>query len=120
MADKYATFNWEDPLNLNDNLSEEEVMVMDSAKSYCADKLMPRILEANRNEICDREIFREMGALGLLGLTIDGYGCAGMNYVTYGLVAREVERVDSGYRSMMSVQSSLVMHPINEFATGRD
>ena len=117
MADKYATFNWEDPLNLNDNLSEEEVMVMDSAKSYCADKLMPRILEANRNEICDREIFREMGALGLLGLTIDGYGCAGMNYVTYGLVAREVERVDSGYRSMMSVQSSLVMHPINEFAT---
>ena len=117
MADKYATFNWEDPLNLNDNLSEEEVMVMDSARAYCADKLMPRILEANRNEICDREIFREMGALGLLGLTIDGYGCAGMNYVTYGLVAREVERVDSGYRSMMSVQSSLVMHPINEFAT---
>ena len=117
MADKYATFNWEDPLNLNDNLSEEEIMVMDSARAYCADKLMPRILEANRNEICDREIFREMGALGLLGLTIDGYGCAGMNYVTYGLVAREVERIDSGYRSMMSVQSSLVMHPINEFAT---
>ena len=117
MADKYATFNWEDPLNLNDNLSEEEVMVMDSARAYCADKLMPRILEANRNEICERDIFSEMGALGLLGLTIDGYGCAGMNYVTYGLVAREVERVDSGYRSMMSVQSSLVMHPINEFAT---
>lgn len=113
----YSSFNWQDPLNLNDQLSEEETMVMDSAKAYCQDKLMPRILEANRNEICEPEIFKEMGALGLLGLTIDGYGCAGMNYVTYGLVAREVERVDSGYRSMMSVQSSLVMHPIHEFAT---
>ena len=113
----YSSFNWQDPLNLNDQLSEEETMVMDSARAYCQDKLMPRIIEANRNEICEPEIFREMGALGLLGLTIDGYGCAGMNYVTYGLVAREVERVDSGYRSMMSVQSSLVMHPINEFAT---
>ena len=113
----YSSFNWQDPLNLNDQLSEEETMVMDSARAYCQDKLMPRILEANRNEICEPEIFREMGALGLLGLTIDGYGCAGMNYVTYGLVAREVERVDSGYRSMMSVQSSLVMHPIHEFAT---
>ena len=113
----YAPFNWQDPLNLHDQLSEEEVLVMDSARSYCQDKLMPRILEANRNEVCEPEIFREMGALGLLGLTIDGYGCAGMNYVTYGLVAREVERVDSGYRSMMSVQSSLVMHPIHEFGT---
>ena len=113
----YSSFNWQDPLNLNDQLSEEETMVMDSAHAYCQDKLMPRILEANRNEICEPEIFKEMGALGLLGLTIDGYGCAGMNYVTYGLVAREVERVDSGYRSMMSVQSSLVMHPIHEFAT---
>ncbi|HFB54833.1 MAG TPA: acyl-CoA dehydrogenase [Hellea balneolensis] len=112
----YAPFNWEDPLNLADSLSEEETMVMDSARAYCQDKLMPRILEANRNETCEPEIFKEMGALGLLGLTIDGYGCAGMNYVTYGLVAREVERVDSGYRSMMSVQSSLVMHPIHEFA----
>ena len=113
----YSSFNWQDPLNLHDQLSEEETMVMDSARAYCQDKLMPRILEANRHEICEPEIFKEMGALGLLGLTIDGYGCAGMNYVTYGLVAREVERVDSGYRSMMSVQSSLVMHPINEFAT---
>ncbi len=113
----YAPFNWEDPLNLHDQLSEEEILVMDSARSYCQDKLMPRILEANRNETCEPEIFKEMGALGLLGLTIDGYGCAGMNYVTYGLVAREVERVDSGYRSMMSVQSSLVMHPIHAFAT---
>ncbi|MEE9271682.1 MAG: acyl-CoA dehydrogenase [Robiginitomaculum sp.] len=117
MTDKYAPFNWEDPLNLNDNLTEEEIMVMDSAKSYCQDKLMPRVLDANRNETCDPEIFREMGALGLLGCTIDGYDCAGMNYVTYGLVAREVERVDSGYRSMMSVQSSLVMHPIYSFGT---
>ncbi len=113
----YAPFNWQDPLNLSDQLSEEETLVMDSARAYCADKLMPRILEANRNEHCAPEIFTEMGALGLLGLTIEGYGCAGMNYVSYGLVAREVERVDSGYRSMMSVQSSLVMHPINEFAT---
>ncbi len=117
MSNAYAPFNWEDPLNLADSLSEEEILVMDSAKSYCQDKLMPRILEANRNEVCEPEIFREMGGLGLLGMTIDGYGCAGMNYVSYGLVAREVERVDSGYRSMMSVQSSLVMHPINEFAT---
>ncbi|PHS42390.1 MAG: acyl-CoA dehydrogenase [Robiginitomaculum sp.] len=117
MSNSYAPFNWEDPLNLTDSLSEEEILVMDSARAYCADKLMPRILEANRNEICDVDIFTEMGALGLLGMTIDGYGCAGMNYVSYGLVAREVERVDSGYRSMMSVQSSLVMHPINEFAT---
>ena len=78
---------------------------------------MPRVLGANRNETCDPEIFKEMGQLGLLGCTIEGYGCAGLNYVTYGLVAREVERVDSGYRSMMSVQSSLVMHPIYTFGT---
>jgi len=113
----YASFNWEDPLCLADSLSDEEILVTDSARAYCQDKLMPRVLEANRHERCDPEIFEEMGALGLLGLTIEGYGCAGMNNVAYGLVAREVERVDSGYRSMMSVQSSLVMHPIHEFAT---
>ncbi|PHQ68063.1 MAG: acyl-CoA dehydrogenase [Robiginitomaculum sp.] len=117
MADKYGKFNWEDPLNLNGLLSEEETLVMDTARSYAQDKLMPRILEANRNEVCEPEIFKEMGKLGLLGCTIDGYGCAGLNYVSYGLVAREVERVDSGYRSMMSVQSSLVMHPIYTFGT---
>lgn len=117
MADTYGKFNWEDPLNLNGLLSEEETLVMDSARAYAQDKLMPRILEANRNETCDPEIFREMGELGLLGCTIDGYGCAGLSYVSYGLVAREVERIDSGYRSMMSVQSSLVMHPIYTFGT---
>jgi len=117
MADTYGKFNWEDPLNLNGLLSEEETLVMDTARGYAQDKLMPRVLEANRNETCDPEIFREMGELGLLGCTIDGYGCAGLNYVSYGLVAREVERIDSGYRSMMSVQSSLVMHPIYTFGT---
>ncbi|HHL43617.1 MAG TPA: acyl-CoA dehydrogenase, partial [Hellea balneolensis] len=88
MSNTYAAFNWEDPLNLNDNLSEEEIMVMDSARAYCQDKLMPRVLNANRNEIFDREIMAEMGAQGLLGATIEGYGCAGLNYVCYGLVAR--------------------------------
>ncbi|PHR92327.1 MAG: acyl-CoA dehydrogenase [Robiginitomaculum sp.] len=113
----YAPFNWEDPLNLTDSLSEDERIIMESARAYCQDKLMPRVLMANRNEVFDRDIMNEMGAQGLLGATIDGYGCAGVNYVSYGLVAREVERVDSGYRSAMSVQSSLVMHPIHEFAT---
>lgn len=113
----YAPFNWEDPLNLNSCLSEEETLVMDSARNYCQDKLMPRVLEANRNEVFDPAIMTEMGEQGLLGATIEGYGCAGLNYVCYGLVAREVERVDSGYRSAMSVQSSLVMHPIYEFGT---
>jgi len=117
MADTYGKFNWEDPLNLNGLLSEEETLVMDTARGYANDKLMPRVLEANRNETCDPEIFKEMGELGLLGCTIEGYGCAGLNYVSYGLVAREVERIDSGYRSMMSVQSSLVMHPIHTFGT---
>ena len=92
-------------------------MVRDSARAYCQDKLFPRVLDANRHERFDREIMTEMGALGLLGSTIDGYGCAGVNYVCYGLIAREVERVDSGYRSAMSVQSSLVMYPIHEFGT---
>ncbi len=110
-------FNWQDPLLLEENLSEDERIVMDSARNYCQEKLMPRVLMANRNESFDREIMSEMGSLGLLGATIDGYDCAGLNYVSYGLIAREVERVDSGYRSAMSVQSSLVMHPIYKFGT---
>ena len=112
-----AEFHWEDPLLLEDQLTEEERMVRDTARDYAQDKLMPRVLEANRHEKFDREIMNELGALGLLGATIEGYGCAGTNYVSYGLVAREVERVDSGYRSAMSVQSSLVMHPINAYGT---
>jgi glutaryl-CoA dehydrogenase len=112
-----AEFNWEDPLLLEDQLSEEERMVRDTARDYAQDKLMPRVLEANRHEKFHREIMNELGALGLLGSTIDGYGCAGTNYVSYGLIAREVERVDSGYRSAMSVQSSLVMHPIHAYGT---
>src|SRR5215472_6961666 len=112
-----AEFNWEDPLLLEDQLSEEERLVRDTARQYCQDNLMPRVLEANRHEYFDRNIMTELGALGLLGSTIEGYGCAGVNYVCYGLVAREVERVDSGYRSVMSVQSSLVMHPIYAYGT---
>ena len=113
-----AVFQWDDPLLLDDQLSEEERMVRDAARAYCQDKLQPRVLEAFRHEKTDPEIFREMGALGLLGPTIPPeYGGSGMNYVCYGLIAREVERVDSGYRSMMSVQSSLVMVPIYEFGS---
>ncbi len=108
---------WEDPFRLIDQLDEDERMVLQTAHDYCQDKLMPRVLEANRHEHFHREIMNEMGELGLLGATIDGYGCAGMNYVSYGLIAREVERVDSGYRSAMSVQSSLVMYPIHAFGT---
>ena len=115
---KMASFQWEDPLLLEDQLTEDERLVRDSARAYCQDKLMPRILEANRHEKFDREIMNEMGALGLLGSTIpEEYGGAGVNYVCYGLVAREVERVDSGYRSAMSVQSSLVMFPIYAYGT---
>ncbi|WP_416140376.1 acyl-CoA dehydrogenase [Halomonas sp. HK25] len=108
---------WEDPFRLIDQLTEDERMVHQTAHDYCQEKLLPRVLEANRNEIFHREIMNEMGELGLLGATIDGYGCAGLNYVSYGLVAREVERVDSGYRSAMSVQSSLVMYPIHAFGS---
>jgi len=110
-------FQWDDALLLNDQLTEEERMIRDAAYQYCQDKLQPRVLLANRHEKFDREIMNELGELGFLGSTINGYGCAGVNYVAYGLVAREVERVDSGYRSAMSVQSSLVMHPINEYGT---
>ena len=111
------TFRWEDPFLLEDQLSEEERMVRDSARNYCQDKLMPGIVAANRHEQFDRDILFQLGALGLLGSTIEGYGCAGVNYVSYGLVAREVERVDSGYRSVMSVQSSLVMFPIHAYGS---
>ena len=111
-------FDWADPLLLDTQLTEEERMVRDTARAYCQDKLLPRVQEAFRHERTDREIFNEMGELGLLGPTIpEQYGGAGLNYVAYGLIAREIERVDSGYRSMMSVQSSLVMVPINEFGT---
>jgi glutaryl-CoA dehydrogenase len=110
-------FQWVDPLLFEEQLTDEERMVRDTARDYCQDKLLPRILEANRKERFDREIMNEMGRLGFLGATLSGYGCAGVNHVCYGLVARELERVDSSYRSALSVQSSLVMHPIHEFGS---
>ena len=113
-----ASFNWADPLLLDTQLTEEERMIRDAAAEYAQGRLMPRIHDAFRNETTDPAIFREMGELGLLGITIpEQYGGANLNYVSYGLIAREIERVDSGYRSMMSVQSSLVMVPINEFGS---
>lgn len=112
-----APFNWDDPLLLQQQLTEEERMVAETAEAFCQDALMPGIIQANREELFDRNIMREMGELGLLGATIDGYGCAGMSHVAYGVIARAVERVDSGYRSAMSVQSSLVMHPIWAYGT---
>lgn len=115
--DMKPTFKWDDPILFDDQLTEDERMVRDSARAYCQDKLLPRVTEAHRHEKFDREVFNEMGALGFLGPTIEGYGCAGVNHVAYGLIAREVERVDSGYRSGMSVQSSLVMHPIHAYGT---
>jgi len=116
-TDAKPVFQWDDPLLLEDQLTEEERMVRDSARAYCQAKLKPRILEAHRHEHFDRAILNEMGELGFLGSTIEGYGCAGVNHVCYGLIAREVERVDSGYRSVMSVQSSLVMYPIHAYGT---
>ena len=110
-------FNWQDPFLMEEQLSEEERMVRDTARQYAQNKLLPRVKNAYRNEETDPSIFREMGELGLLGPMIEGYDCAGMNYVCYGLIAKEIEAVDSGYRSMMSVQSSLVMHPINTFGS---
>ena len=110
-------FVWDDPFLLDEQLSEEERLVRDTARDYCQDKLAPRIIEANREGRFDREIMTEMGELGLLGSTIEGYGCAGVGYVSYGLVAREVEAIDSGYRSACSVQSSLVMHPIHAYGS---
>ncbi|MDA8732005.1 acyl-CoA dehydrogenase [Luminiphilus sp.] len=108
----WTPLNWEDPFELDSQLNDEQRMVRDSARQYAQDRLLPRVKEAFRSESTDPTIFREMGEMGLLGSTIDGYGCSGVDYVCYGLVAREVERVDSGYRSMLSVQSSLVMYPI--------
>ena len=119
MATKTKTrFNWSDPLLLDQQLTDEERMVRDTARAYCQDKLAPRVLEVFRHEKTDVAIFRELGELDMLGIVIpEAYGGAGLGYVSYGLVAREVERVDSGFRSMMSVQGSLVMVPINEFGT---
>ena len=118
MSKSKVSFNWADPLLLDTQLSEEERMIRDAAAEYAQGRLMPRIHDAFRNETTDPDIFREMGELGLLGITIpEQYGGANLNYVSYGLIAREIERVDSGYRSMMSVQSSLVMVPINEFGS---
>ncbi|MDA0359749.1 MAG: acyl-CoA dehydrogenase [Proteobacteria bacterium] len=112
-----ASFDWQDPFRLNDQLTDEEKIIADSAREFCSDRLSTRIIEANRNESFDRAIFDEMGEMGFLGSTITGYGCAGVNHVSYGLIAREIERIDSGYRSMMSVQSSLVMYPIFTYGT---
>ena len=111
------SFQWEDPLLLAEQLSDEERMVQESVRRYCAEKLAPRITRAFRDESFDPEILREAGSLGMLGATIDGYDCPGLSYVCYGLMAREVERIDSGYRSAISVQSSLVMHPIHAYGT---
>jgi glutaryl-CoA dehydrogenase len=118
-ASKKAAFQWDDPFLIESQLTEDERMIRDAARDYAQDKLLPRAISAYAKEETDPSIFAEMGSLGLLGVTLpEQYGCAGANYVSYGLVAREVERVDSGYRSMMSVQSSLVMHPI--YAFGRE
>jgi glutaryl-CoA dehydrogenase len=113
----WQKLNWQDPFLLEQQLNDEQRMVRDTARQYAQDKLQPRVQEAYRKEETDPAIFREMGGLGLLGSTIEGYGCPGVDYISYGLVAREVERVDSGYRSMMSVQSSLVMYPIYAYGT---
>lgn len=112
-----ATFNWEDPFFLSEQLSSDERAIAQAAHDFCQAKLQPRVLMAARHEHFDRAIMNEFGAMGFLGATIEGYGCAGLNHVSYGLIAREVERVDSGYRSAMSVQSSLVMHPIHAYGS---
>ena len=110
-------FQWDDPFLLEEQLSDDERMVRDTARAYCQEKLMPRVRDSHRHERFDREVMNEMGALGFLGPTIEGYGCAGVNHVCYGLIAREVERVDSGYRSASGVQSSLVMYPIYAYGS---
>ena len=117
MSNHFKPFQWDDALRLDQDLSEDERAIMESARAFCQEKLFPRVLMANRLEKFDREIMNEMGEMGFLGATLDGYGCAGVNYVSYGLISREVERVDSGYRSAFSVQSSLVMFPIHEFGS---
>ncbi|MBY8822393.1 acyl-CoA dehydrogenase [Sphingomonas colocasiae] len=113
----FTPFRWDDPLLLDAQLTDDERMIRDTAETYAQEKLLPRVLSATREERFDREIMSELGELGLLGATIDGYGCAGVSHVAYGLIARAVERVDSGYRSAMSVQSSLVMHPIHAYGS---
>ncbi len=114
---KFTPFKWDDPFRLNDQLTDDEAMVAEAAEAYAQDKLLPRVVSATLDERFDREIMNEFGELGLLGATIEGYGCAGVSHVAYGLIARAVERVDSGYRSAMSVQSSLVMHPIHAYGS---
>ena len=116
-ASHFTPFQWDDALRLDSELSEDERAIRDSARDFCQEKLFPRVLMAHRLEKFDREIMNEMGEMGFLGATLDGYGCAGVNYVSYGLISREVERVDSGYRSAFSVQSSLVMFPIHAFGS---
>src|ERR1700704_1587584 len=116
-AGAFTAFQWDDALRLDSELSEDERAIRDAAREFCQDKLFPRVLMANRLEKFDREIMNEMGEMGFLGATLEGYGCAGVNYVSYGLISREVERGDSGYRSAFSVQSSLVMYPIHAFGT---
>jgi glutaryl-CoA dehydrogenase len=111
------TFQWNDPFLLSEQLSDDERAIVEAAHTFCQERLQTRVLQAARHEKFDREIMNEAGAMGFLGSTIEGYGCSGLSYVAYGLIAREVERVDSGYRSMMSVQSSLVMHPIHAYGT---
>ena len=113
----FSPFQWDDALRLDSQLAEDERAIRDAARAYCQDKLFPRALLANREEKFDRAIMNEMGEMGFLGATLEGYGCAGVNYVSYGLISREIERVDSGYRSAFSVQSSLVMYPIWEFGS---
>lgn len=114
---KFTPFKWDDPFRLNDQLTDDEKMIAEAAEAYAQDKLLPRVVSATLDERFDREIMNEFGELGLLGATIEGYGCAGVSHVAYGLIARAVERVDSGYRSAMSVQSSLVMHPIHAYGS---
>ena len=117
MSKDWGSFNWQDPFNMDDQLSDEERLIRDSAANFAEEKLAPLVQDAFHNETVDRSIFTQMGELGLLGSTIEGYGCPGVNFVSYGLIAREIERVDSGYRSMLSVQSSLVMYPIYSYGT---
>ncbi|MGI4875856.1 MAG: acyl-CoA dehydrogenase family protein, partial [Janthinobacterium lividum] len=116
-APRWPAFDWQDPLLLDGLLTEDERMIRESARAFCDEQLLPMVREANRHERHDPDLMRKFGGHGLLGVTIDGYGCAGASYVAYGLVAREVERVDSAYRSAMSVQSSLVMYPIHAYGT---
>jgi glutaryl-CoA dehydrogenase len=116
-ASRFTPFQWDDALRLDGQLSEDERAIRDAAHEYCQEKLFPRVLMGFRNETFDRSIMNEMGEMGFLGATLEGYGCAGVNYVSYGLISREVERVDSGYRSAFSVQSSLVMFPIYAFGS---